>query len=94
VRRQQPIGPFIVDFYFPESRLVVEVDGSIHEELREADRARQDLLEALGLRVMRLDTKAVEADVYAAVERIRRALKSPLPPAPSPTSGEGELRKG
>jgi len=90
VRRQQPIGPFIVDPYFPEERLVVEIDGGIHRLLNEADRMRQELLEALGLRVMRLNANAVESDVASAIARIQQALKSPLPPAPSPTSGEGE----
>ena len=50
-RRQQPIGPFVVDFFCPAERLIVEVDGPIHDSQREADRVRQQLLETLGLHV-------------------------------------------
>jgi very-short-patch-repair endonuclease len=39
-RRQCPIGPFIADFYCAQFRLVIEIDGGIHERQREADQAR------------------------------------------------------
>src|SRR5512133_277413 len=50
-RRQQPIGYFVVDFYNSAYRLVVEVDGPVHESQKDADRARQEILEELGLAV-------------------------------------------
>ncbi|MCS7179720.1 MAG: endonuclease domain-containing protein, partial [Anaerolineae bacterium] len=37
VRRQQPIGPFVVDFYVSSHRLVIEVDGGVHATQQEAD---------------------------------------------------------
>ena len=43
-RRQQTIGNFIVDFFCGQERLVVEVDGGIHQLQQEADRQRQELL--------------------------------------------------
>ena len=52
-RRQHPIERFIVDFHCTEARLVIEVDGPIHHYSREEDAIRQELLEALGLRVVR-----------------------------------------
>src|SRR5690349_6718064 len=52
-RRQQPIGPFIVDFFCPLYGLIVEVDGPIHESQRDYDHERQVLLEACGYRVLR-----------------------------------------
>jgi very-short-patch-repair endonuclease len=52
-RRQQPIGPFIVDFYCPAQRLIIEVDGKVHEGREERDSERQALLEAVGYRVVR-----------------------------------------
>ncbi len=52
-RRQHPIGPFIADFYCAQARLVVEIDGSVHAEQRERDRARDDLLESWGYHVIR-----------------------------------------
>ena len=59
-RRQQPVGYFVVDFYNSAYRLVVEVDGPIHDNQVEADRARQDILEILGLNVLRVKSETVE----------------------------------
>ncbi|HEX4514303.1 MAG TPA: DUF559 domain-containing protein [Polyangiaceae bacterium] len=40
VRRQHPLHPFIVDFYVASYRLVIELDGSVHDSLRAFDVAR------------------------------------------------------
>ena len=53
-RRQAPIGPYIADFYAPEARLVVEVDGPIHDQQEAADNERTRYLEARGIRVVRI----------------------------------------
>ena len=74
-RRQQPIGPFIVDFYASAYRLVIEVDGPIHEFQREADQVRQELLEMLGLSVLRLKAELVEKDLPAALAIIRAEIR-------------------
>lgn len=57
-RRQQPIGPYVVDFCCFEKRLIIEVDGRAHdcEQQIEKDRVRQDYLEACGFRVIRFTT--------------------------------------
>jgi adenine-specific DNA-methyltransferase len=73
-RRQQPIGPFVVDFYCAPARLVVEVDGPIHEHQRAADVRRQELLESLGLRFVRVTAHQVETDRAAVLAAIRAAL--------------------
>ncbi|MDD4287246.1 MAG: endonuclease domain-containing protein [Candidatus Peribacteraceae bacterium] len=52
-RRQASIGPFIVDFYCPEYRLIVEVDGSIHDTQRGLDQWRQRKIEHDGYTVLR-----------------------------------------
>jgi very-short-patch-repair endonuclease len=70
-RRQQPIGPFVVDFFCPSERLIVEVDGPIHESLREVDAERQWLLEALGFRFVRVTATQVENDLKTAVALVR-----------------------
>jgi putative DNA methylase len=89
-KRQQSIGTFVVDFFCGEKRLVVEVDGLIHESQVEADRQRQDLLKSLGLRVVRLKSGQVETDLVGCLEMIRAALgEDPHPPAPSPKGREG-----
>jgi very-short-patch-repair endonuclease len=52
-RRQHPIGPFVADFCCTEYRLIVELDGKIHEETVEQDEERTRLLAASGYHVIR-----------------------------------------
>jgi very-short-patch-repair endonuclease len=91
-RRQQPIGNFVVDFFCGAERLIVEVDGRIHESQKEADRQRQDLLESLGLTMVRVMSELVETDLDGALSVVRQAFglsSDPHPLAPSPKKGEG-----
>jgi very-short-patch-repair endonuclease len=89
-RRQQPIGPFIVDFYCSTERLIVEVDGGVHETQRERDAERQALLESLDLRFVRVPAEMVETNLPAALQAIRRAFtNSSSPLRHSPLVGEG-----
>jgi adenine-specific DNA-methyltransferase len=94
-RRQQPIGTFIVDFYCPEERLVVEVDGKIHERQQREDADRQEALESLDLRFVRVTHDDVIFDLATVLTRIRQsfAVRSPLPHA-SPLVGEGPGERG
>ncbi len=78
-RRQYPIDRFIVDFYCTEARLVIEVDGGIHETQEEADQLRTELLESLGLRVLRFTNGEVLQYADAVVERIGEELMRPHP---------------
>jgi len=86
-RRQQPVGPFVVDFYNSVHRLVVEVDGSIHVSQFEVDRERQNILETLGLHVLRIKADLVEDDLSSALEFIRHKIEELKPntkKSPSP----------
>ena len=58
-RRQRTIGPFIVDFYCDEMKLVIEVDGESHAGRQEEDQKRQSFLERNGLRVIRFTNDEV-----------------------------------
>jgi len=91
-RRQQPVGYFVVDFYNSFYRLVVDVDGVIHDNQVEADRARQDILEVLGLNVLRMGAESVERNLPSALNIIRvkiEELKIKIYESPSPFMGEG-----
>jgi very-short-patch-repair endonuclease len=71
-RRQLVVGPFIVDFCCRQAGLIVEVDGSIHDELQERDEARDAALEALGYRVLHFRNEEVlnhQEDVLAAISQ-------------------------
>ncbi len=61
VLRQRPIAHFIVDFYCPTLRLVIEVDGESHftPEGEEYDRERTEILSGYGLRVIRFTNQEV-----------------------------------
>ena len=90
-RRQHPIGPYFVDFYCAEARLVVEVDGSQHLDDASYDERRTYSLEAAGLRVIRFWNNEVLARTDDVVAAILAVANSPLPAlraCPLPTSGE------
>ncbi len=87
-RRQHSLGQFIVDFYCAESRLVVEVDGPIHQRRKEEDAIRDAFLEYRGLRVLRFTDTQVLHNLDEVLSDISKALTTP-----SPTSerGRGEV---
>jgi very-short-patch-repair endonuclease len=76
-RRQHGIGPYIVDFYCPALKLVIEVDGATHEdnEVRVRDRIRQDEIESLGLKFVRLTDDEVLGNVEKAARKIEEFIK-------------------
>ncbi|WP_448542898.1 endonuclease domain-containing protein [Roseiflexus sp.] len=88
-RRQQPIGCFVVDFFCAAERLIVEVDGAVHDSQQELDRERQRLLESLGLRFLRLSAHAVETDLAGCLKQIEAAFTSPTPLSPRGRGGVG-----
>ncbi|HEY3783043.1 MAG TPA: endonuclease domain-containing protein [Fimbriimonadaceae bacterium] len=52
-RRQHAVGKYTLDFYCPEKKLCIEVDGEQHFETLEADKFRDSELALLGIRVIR-----------------------------------------
>jgi very-short-patch-repair endonuclease len=73
-RRQQAIGPFIVDFFCAEHRLIVEIASAIHEIQHEHDKERQRMLEASGYHVVRVSAHAVETALPSVLMAIREYL--------------------
>ena len=71
-RRQAPIGPYVVDFFCPAKRLIIELDGGHHNEDATAkrDSERQVWLEQEGYRVIRFWNSDVAADLSAVMEKI------------------------
>jgi len=70
--RQKPIGDYIVDFFCPRAKLVIEVDGSQHfsDKITEYDRIRNEYLSSLGLRVLRFTNIDVLTHIEGIVESI------------------------
>lgn len=83
--RQRPIGEYIVDFYAPSQKLVIEIDGSQHFEADQAasDTTRSAHLESLGLHVMRFDNHQVLMTTASVLEMIHRYIddRKSLPPS-------------
>ena len=72
-RRQHVIAGVIADFYCRQARLVVEVDGPVHQELVDNDTARDVLLRSVGFDVLRLTNAEVEQDIDGVLQRIIEA---------------------
>jgi very-short-patch-repair endonuclease len=73
-RRQVPIGPFIVDFFCPERKLVVELDGSQHAD-DPTDRRRDRWLNQQGYRVLRIWNNDLSHNRIGVLDSIWHALE-------------------
>jgi len=71
-RRQHAIEPYIVDFYCAEAKLVIEIDGESHEGRQDYDCRRDESLEKLGLRIMRITHGDVLENLDGVAEVILR----------------------
>jgi very-short-patch-repair endonuclease len=75
-RRQHPIDFYIADFYCHQMKLVIEVDGEIHdmEETREYDDGRTGHLEHFGIKVIRFTNEEVLGNEELVIRQIRKYL--------------------
>ena len=71
-RRQQGIGPYVLDFYCPELCLCVELDGSSHDYKYEYDEQRTEFLQNQGIRVLRFSNEQVWQGLDFVVDEIVR----------------------
>jgi very-short-patch-repair endonuclease len=78
VRRQVPIGPYVVDFLIPEARLVIEADGGQHLE-SSVDEQRTLWLEAQGWSVLRFWNNDILTNIDGVLTAIATALQKPSP---------------
>ena len=73
-RRQHPIGPYVADFYCPPAKLVIEIDGKVHEAVGAAahDADRDEYLRSIGLQVVRIPAAQVLANPGAVADSLVR----------------------
>ncbi|MCL2562974.1 MAG: endonuclease domain-containing protein [Oscillospiraceae bacterium] len=78
--RQRIIGNYIVDFYCPKAKLVIELDGAQHyeDEAMEYDMLRTEYLNSCGLSVLRFSNKEVDACFEGVCQSVERAILSRL----------------
>src|SRR4030095_12697867 len=75
--RQHPIAEFVADFYCPEKKLVIEVDGSIHREKEqvEYDRERTEIFEKMEIQVMRFTNLMIRNNLGLVLKTILAELQ-------------------
>jgi very-short-patch-repair endonuclease len=76
-RRQHPIGPYVADFYCPAAKLVIEIDGLIHNFTAERDEARDEFMRASGLNILRIPAVDVMADALSVADGLMRLCGGP-----------------
>jgi very-short-patch-repair endonuclease len=91
-RKEVPIGEYVFDFACYGARLLIELDGSIHErdEVKANDKAKEICAIAEGFRVLRFQNNDVWDRPQWVIDEVRARLSAPHPPAPSPQGGGGE----
>ena len=82
--RQKPLGNYIVDFYCKPLNLVIEIDGSSHDNKYEKDCYRQRELEKLGLTVLRFLDLQVKKDMNNVIRGIEIWIEENKNNPPSP----------
>jgi very-short-patch-repair endonuclease len=92
-RRQHPVGPYVVDFCCLSARLIVEVDGMVHDmgNNPKRDEIRTKFLKENGFRVLRVSAQRVLADAVGTANAIVARAESPLHhplDGPPPRAGE------
>ena len=70
---------FIADFYCAEHKLVVEIDGRIHDKQFEYDQLRELIITELGYKVIRFKNEEIEGDLTGALKRMERELAFSAP---------------
>ena len=75
-RRQHSIGGYIVDFYCPAKKLVIEIDGPEHfkKENFEYDKVRSEFFEGVNIKVLRFTNSEVDTETEKVVRKIKEAL--------------------
>ena len=87
-RRQQPLGPYVVDFVHFGAKLIIEADGGQHNA-SEGDAERDAWLRQQGFRILRFWNNEILHNPEGVLTRILDALAELAPPLPQPLSRQG-----
>lgn len=76
-RRQYSVGQFVIDFYCPEVKLAIEIDGDSHfqEGATQYDEERQTFIESAGIRFMRFTNDDVYTNLNGVLELITKKIQ-------------------
>src|SRR5258707_1216316 len=92
-KRQVPIDRFFVDFFCADGKLIVEIDGGQHDQRKEHDRSRTEILEAMGYLVLRFWNNDVMRNTEGVLGVILDTLNQlrPEPPHPNPLQPKSDI---
>jgi very-short-patch-repair endonuclease len=82
-RRQAPIGPYVVDFYCPAARLIIEIDGPHHDKRRVEDEQRRRYFEGEAFRLVRFTVDQPPYQLDRVLARILQECQTLMPKPPS-----------
>ena len=85
--RQKPILNYVVDFYCPSLKLIIEVDGFSHDFKIEYDQKREKELEKMGLNLLRFQDVEIKRDIGNVIQRIVNWIGEH-----TPTPQEGNIK--
>ena len=76
-RQQHGFGPYVLDFYCPELRLCIELDGEVHNtpEAKQKDSERTEFLKYNKIHVLRFKNEEVDKNIETVIERIRMYIE-------------------
>ncbi len=77
-KRQVPMGNYVVDFYCHKYRLIIEIDGSIHEEQKEYDALREEVLKQRHCKILRFTNDQIDRELPVVLKTIINSI-SPSP---------------
>ena len=94
-RRQYSVGTYVLDFYSPETRIGIELDGESHfqDGAAEHDERRRQFIEAFGIKILRFLNPDVYENLDGVLEVIAREVghcRGEKQPPPAPPSQGGE----
>ena len=73
-RRQHSVGGFILDFYCPEKRIAIELDGYFHNQRKEYDIKRDLFFTSMNIKVIRLWNNEIDSDIQKVLTQINNLL--------------------
>ena len=82
-RRQHQYGDYVLDFYCDSAKLVIELDGEVHEKTKDHDHKRDAYLSSCGLRVLRFEN----SELLESPQKVFDQIAASLPSLPSPAAG-------
>ncbi|MFY9457874.1 MAG: endonuclease domain-containing protein [Candidatus Spechtbacterales bacterium] len=90
-RRQYSVGKLVLDFYCPEAKLAVEIDGGSHlsEGSKEYDKIREEFVESCGITFLRFSNSEIYADIDKVLHKIQNTLSLLISPLLAKERGRG-----